>query len=384
MESPSYIERLGIVIQKLSRGRSGYEIENNVNKQIVRIKDIAEKANVSAGTVDRVLHNRGRVAEDVRQRVLKIAEELNYTPNILARALVTNKVYNIAALIPDPTADQYWQAPKAGIEKAEAELRQYGIRVTQYIFDPFHAASFQKEADKVAAIKYDGILIAPIFYRQSLSFFTKWRRDGIPFVLFNTHIPDYEPLMYIGQDSYQSGMLAAKLMHYGCREEATFVVAHVEEDIQNSSHLIHKEQGFVDYFSRNNLDGYYNIIQKDLQSSSQVSMVQQLDQLFEETPGIKGIFVTNSKSNIIAEYMQQKKMQHINLIGYDLLEKNLHYLNNGVIDFLINQNPKGQGYWGIQGLADHLVFQKKNNPIKYLPLDIITKENLHYYIEADQ
>ncbi|MHC2992320.1 LacI family transcriptional regulator, partial [Pontibacter sp. HJ8] len=336
------------------------------------------------GTVDRVLHNRGRVAEDVRLRVLKIAEELNYTPNILARALVTNKIYNLAALIPDPAADKYWQAPQAGIEKAEAELRQYGVRVTQYIFDPFSAGSFQKEADKVAAIKYDGILVAPIFYRQSLSYFSKWKRDAIPFVLFNTHIPDYEPLMYIGQDSYQSGVLAAKLMHYGCREKATFVVAHIGEDIQNSSHLIHKEQGFVDYFSRNDLAGNYYLAQIDLQNSRQFTFAQQLDKLFEETPAIKGIFVTNSKSNIIAEYLYQKNVSHVSLIGYDLIEKNLHFLNNGQIDFLINQNPKGQGYWGIQGLADHLVFQKKNNPIKYLPLDIITKENLHYYIEADQ
>ena len=65
------------------------------------------------------------------------------------------------------------------------------------------------------------------------------------------------------------------------------------------------------------------------------------------------------------------------------MEINLHHLNKGVIDFLINQNPKGQGYWGIHGLVDYLVFKKTVKPIKYLPLDIITKENLHYYIEAD-
>ena len=355
-----------------------------VDKKVVRIKDIAEKANVSTGTVDRVLHNRGRVAEDVRQRVLKIAEELNYTPNILARALVNNKTYHLAALLPDPAVDPYWLAPKAGVEKAQEELRQYGVRVTQYIFDPFNAASFQREADKVASNHYDGILVAPIFYRQSLSFFSKWKRAAIPFVLFNTHIPDYEPLMYIGQDSYQSGFLAGKLLHYGYQGKATFVVAHIEEDIQNSSHLIHKEQGFVDYFATQGLDDQIQVLQTDLQSNKQQTIPQQLDELFKATPDLKGIFVTNSKANIVAEYLQQRSLKHVNLVGYDLIEKNLHYLNSGQIDFLINQNPKGQGYWGIQGLADHLIFNKKNNPIKYLPLDIITKENLHYYVEAGQ
>lgn len=360
-----------------------FNIALKVKNHTFRIKDIAARANVSIGTVDRVLHNRGRVSEEARQRVLKMADELNYKPNLLARALVNHKIYDIAALLPDPAVDNYWQAPKAGIEKAEEELKQYGIRVTQFIFDPFRVDSFLEEANKIAETKFDGILMAPIFYRQSLVYFDKWKSDTIPFVLFNTHISDYEPLMYIGQDSYQSGFLAGKLLHYGCPEKATFIVAHIEEDILNSSHLIHKEQGFVDYFAQQHLTDTYKVIQTDLQSASHNTITQQLDQLFAEVPDIKGIFVTNSKASIVAEYLQDRQITQAHLIGYDLMEKNLHYLNLGTIEFLINQNPKGQGYWGIHALADHLIFQKKNNPIKYLPLDIITKENLHYYIESD-
>ncbi|PRY01034.1 LacI family transcriptional regulator [Pontibacter ummariensis] len=346
---------------------------------MIRIKDIAERANVSNGTVDRVLHNRGRVAEDVRQRVLKIAQQLNYKPNLLARALSSTKVFHIAVLAPDPAIDNYWQAPKDGIKKAEEELIQYGLKITQINFDPFDASSFSKAADKVEVSSFDGLLIAPVFYRQSLAYFNKWKRQGIPFVLFNTHIPDYEPLMYIGQDSYQSGFLAGKLLHYGYKDKATFMVVHVEEDVPNSSHLIHKEQGFVDYFTTQGLESVYNILRVNLQQK----ISQQLDLLFKDTPKIKGIFVTNSKAHVIAEYLQQRELRHVNLVGYDLIERNLGYLNNDYISFLINQNPKGQGYWGIKSLADHLIFNKKNNPIKYLPLDIITKENLHYYVEAD-
>lgn len=351
--------------------------------RIIRIKDIAEKANVSTGTVDRVLHDRGRVADDVRQRVLNIAKELKYKPNLLARALVSNKAYRIAALIPDPAVDSYWQAPQDGIEKAVEELQQYGLRVTQFIFDPYEVNSFSSAADKIATANFDGILVAPIFYRQSLAYFNEWKRQGIPFVLFNTHIPDYKPLMYIGQDSYQSGLLAGKLLHYGCREKATFVVAHIEEDVQNSSHLIHKEQGFKDYFTQHSLVNSHHVLSVDLQSNSGYTIAQQLDKLFKETPNIKGIFVTTSRVNVIAEYLQRQKLKQVSLVGYDLIEKNIQHLEDGVIDFLINQNPKGQGYWGIQALADHLIFRKKNNPIKYLPLDIITKENLQCYIDSE-
>src|ERR1700758_326556 len=108
----------------------------------VRIKDIAVKAGVSTGTVDRVLHNRGRVDEKVRSKILKIIEEMNYEPNLMARSLASNKTYNLAALIPDYKIDSYWEAPKLGIEKAEKELRQYGIVVQQYVFNPDQAESF--------------------------------------------------------------------------------------------------------------------------------------------------------------------------------------------------------------------------------------------------
>ncbi|RYE20651.1 MAG: LacI family transcriptional regulator, partial [Sphingobacteriaceae bacterium] len=56
-----------------------------MQKANVRIKDIALKANVSTGTVDRVLHNRGNVNEKVKEKVLKIINEMNYEPNFIAR-----------------------------------------------------------------------------------------------------------------------------------------------------------------------------------------------------------------------------------------------------------------------------------------------------------
>ncbi|MDP4184617.1 MAG: LacI family DNA-binding transcriptional regulator [Bacteroidota bacterium] len=357
----------------------------NEERKIVRIKDIAAKANVSTGTVDRVLHNRGRVSEEVKQRVLQIIQEFEYEPNIHARALVSNRIYRIAVIIPDPAIDDYWQAPKTGIEKAEKELKQYGITITLFIFNSSDANTFKQMANNVTADAFDGVLIAPIFYRESLTYFSLWKRTSLPFILFNTHIPDYEPLSYIGQDSYQSGYLAGKLFHFGHPEPSTFLITHIDEDVPNSSHLIKKEQGFVDYYAQNTTPGTYNILTADVKGSTNQSVFHtQLDELLKTNPEIKGIFVTNSRAHTIADYLAARQITHIHLIGYDLLEKNLNFLNKGIINFLINQNPMRQGYYGIQLLADYLVFKKEVSAIKYLPLDIITKENLHYYIEAEK
>jgi LacI family transcriptional regulator len=349
----------------------------------IRIKDIALKARVSTGTVDRVLHNRGRVAEKVRLRIQSIIDESNYEPNLMARALGSKKQYQIAALIPDHEVDSYWYAPKIGIEKAAKELKQFGIHVHKFIFDPYQADSFVNVADELSKTSPDGILVSPIFYRESLPFFEKWKALDIPFVLFNTEIEEFRPLSYIGQDSYQSGKLAAKLMHYGQSGPYSILVAHIDEDISNSAHLLKKEKGLRDYFLESDDDGEYNIVRVELDRSNPTSFDDKLDDILHTLHDLKHIFVTTSKAHHIATYLENRKIKHVRIVGYDLLPQNLEHLNKGQIGFLINQNPKGQGYLGINQLADHLVFKKNVAPTKFLPLDIVTKENLQYYLDEE-
>lgn len=310
---------------------------------------------------------------------------MNYEPNLMARMLGSKKEYHLAALFPDYSYDAFWTAPKAGIEKAEQDFKQYNVFVEQYVFNPHDANDYIKKATELTRKKPDGILLSPIYYKETLPFFEKWNNFKIPFVLFNTQIADFDPLSYIGQDSYQSGLLAGKLAHFGNPDACSMLIAHIDEKKSNAQHLVKKEQGFRNYFAQNNLDHKYKIIDVELTRSSQSAFIKNLDALIESTFDLKQIFVTTSQAYDIARYLEQRHINHIKLIGYDLIPPNLHYLNNGAISFLINQNPKGQGYWGIYQLAEHLVFKREVPIIKYLPLDVVTKENLNYFLdEKDQ
>jgi hypothetical protein len=62
-----------------------------VAKESRGIHLIAEMAKVSIGTVDRALHGRGGIKESTRQRILQIARQIGYTPNLAARALAVAK-----------------------------------------------------------------------------------------------------------------------------------------------------------------------------------------------------------------------------------------------------------------------------------------------------
>ena len=77
---------------------------------------------VSTGTVDRILHNRGKVSEEAQKKVEKVLKEIDYHPNLIARSLALKKNYHFITLIPSFAKGEYWDKLCEGIDKAEQEL----------------------------------------------------------------------------------------------------------------------------------------------------------------------------------------------------------------------------------------------------------------------
>ena len=84
----------------------------------IRIKDIAERAGVSEGTVDRVIHGRPSVSPKAMAKVKKALEELDYKPNMYASALAYNKSYTFYSLIPKHESEAYWEEVEEGANAA--------------------------------------------------------------------------------------------------------------------------------------------------------------------------------------------------------------------------------------------------------------------------
>lgn len=347
-------------------------------KKRIRIKDIAEKSGVSVGTVDRVIHKRGNVDEEVRQKVLKVMEELDYQPNILARTLANNRVFQIAVLLPDYRTDPYWVAPQKGVERAYQTVQHYGVVIQFYYFDLNNPDSFVEKSNELLHHLPDAVLIAPIFRNEALPFLQNLAELKIPCALINTDMDEVEKLCYIGQDSYQSGVLAARLLSAGLQEGDQIVILHMEPGVKNAIHLINKETGFRDYVKRNHTP--VELITYEFeQFQHKFSTCSFVDHIVEALPRLKGIFITSSRAYRIAECLGAKH-PHLTLLGYDLIEKNIQYLKENKIQFLINQNPEKQGYFGVTNLVNHLILNKEVAKEQYLPLDIIVAENASYYL----
>ncbi len=350
----------------------------------IRIKDIAEKAGVSAGTVDRVLHNRGSVSALVKQRVLEVMASLGYEPNIIASTLAYNRTRRIATLMPEFHSDPYWAQPDLGIERAFQAVRHYGVVRQACFFGLFDPDQFMEQAHKILDDSPDGILFAPVFHRESKMLLQECRERHIPNVMINTHIENADSLCYIGQDSYQSGVLAARLLHFGLNRGDTVLLVNLEVGSYNAMHLIDKEKGFRDYFARFPAEQIH-IVKKDMEEFDDTGKMSAfLQDLFCEHPALKGIFFTNSRAYKAVRCMEPERRKQVKLVGFDLIPDNLAFLRDQDIDFLINQNPVQQGFLGVTSLFNHLVKKEEVERKQYLPLDIVVTENVDYYLRRQE
>ncbi len=351
-------------------------------KKRVRIKDIAEKAGVSTGTVDRVLHERGSVAPEVKKRVLEVIEELGYERNPLASALAYNKTARIIALLPEPDKDFYWWQTHQGVDRAVKAVQHYGLFVDKVFFNYGDRAGFLEQAKEAMATQPDGFLFPPMFTEEARWLMEACEEAKVPYVMINTNLEGGNPLSYIGQDSYHSGVLGARLLNYGLAPGMAAAILNLDSSEKAAQHLISKEQGFRDYFTQEDKRDI-RVFRADCESFDDPNKLRDfMTELLDTHADLQGIFVTNSRAFKIMDCSEELMTKRgVKIVGFDLIPPNLEYLKQNRIDFLINQNPTEQGFRGIYCLFQHLIQGQAVRSKYYLPLDIIVKENADYHVQ---
>lgn len=340
----------------------------------ITIKEIAEKANVSTGTVDRVLHNRGEVSQKTRERILAIIREGNYEPNLFARQLALNKTFLVISVLPRHQEKDYWAYPESGIHRAAEELKVFGINNKTYYFEEENAEDMERVAAEVFKAAPDGILLAPIIFEKALWMAQESHRRNIPLVLIDSDLPGVPRLAYIGQDAYRSGYLAAKLLCFSGGIRRVFI-SNIIRLHENNNLIKQRRKGFLSYFSEHGLGVEIREIELKVEQPDFTSELKRIAAKLEQGDGL---FAANSKLHLLASALPKEKAEGLRMVGYDLIEKNIHFLENNTIDFLINQKPELQGYQGMQAFYRHLVLKQEVAEQVFMPLEIVTKENLAF------
>ena len=345
----------------------------------IRIKDIALRAGVSVGTVDRVLHKRPNVSPSAREKVEKALKEMNYQPNMYASALAYNKSYTFYLLIPKHESEAYWEEIEEGAKKAMETRRDFHINVKIIYYERFNEDSFKAQYQAILDCEPDGVVIVPADLEVTSLFTDILHEKNIPFILLDSYMPDLKPLSFYGQDSFASGYFAAKmLMLIASKDKEIMKLKLTKEGRVLSKQQANREVGFCHYM-RDHFPSI-NIIDLELPiDGSRKQFNTLLENYFSTHPLTHHCITLCSKAHIVGEFLLKTNRRDVQIMGYDMVGKNAQCLRQGSISFLIAQHAYQQGFSCIDALFQAIVLKKKVSPVNYMPIELLTKENVEFY-----
>ena len=151
----------------------------------VTLKEIAQELGMSAMTVSRALNNKDNVDEKTKKRVVEKAKRMGYTPNHVAKSLVSRKTHTIGVVILEIN-HAFFSEVVSGIEEVTYK-RNYQLFLTN------SAEQSEREKSSINALqskRVDGILISCAETYNDVSFFKKIIDTGLPLVFFDRCVED--------------------------------------------------------------------------------------------------------------------------------------------------------------------------------------------------
>ena len=325
----------------------------------ITIRQIAERAGVSRGTVDRVLNGRSGVKPAIREQILMIANELNYVPNVAAKALAYSKKPVLFGIVMPPKEIRFFDEVRLGIEAAAEELQDLGVRIEYRYVDINKSEEGAEAIREFVAAKASGIMFSAMddeLIRESIDYAVE---QGVPVITFNSDVEQCKRICFVGQDLYKSGRIAAGLM-------SRILPSLAKVAIVSSSLKFHAQRsrvnGFKDFLKE--LGGGIEVVEVIEGFERFEDTYLKLQLAFEKHPKIAGIYISTG-THACLDIIKQKAIEDkIRIVSSDLQPEVEQGMREGLIDFTIMQNPYQQGYRPLRILFD-LIFSGKQPEQEY-------------------
>lgn len=214
----------------------------------VTSKDIARICGVSRGTVDRALNNKPRINPKTKEKILRVAKELGYRPDLLARSLVKGKTMSLGVVVFD-IRNRYFAQLVNSIEM-EAKKYDYMVNITLQEKDPeMEIRLINNLVDR----RVDGIIVCPVNKGEEYEKFLK----GLPVPVIVIGNMVSEDIPFIGIDEFKAANDATELIISKGYENIVFVCPPLA-DIEKENIYSHEQR----------LRGFLNAVKdKDIQFS---------------------------------------------------------------------------------------------------------------------
>lgn len=246
-----------------------------------RLKDIAEHLGVSVITVSKVLRDHPDISAETRARVWKRVREVNYRPNIAARALVTGKSMSIGFIAPD-LMHAFFSEVAGGLSRV-LRTKGYGLLISSSEED---TALEQQEVSQMLARGVDALVIASA--QGSDESLREIEERKVPYVLIDRRLESVGA-SFVGTNDEAAGFMATEhLIDTGCRN-----IAHIRG--ANVSTAEGRCNGYRAALQKHNLSmpEDYIVYQGVSDNSGEVRGHAAMRELLRKNPRPDGVFCFN-------------------------------------------------------------------------------------------
>lgn len=337
------------------------------------IRDIAQLAGVSRGTVDRVLHNRGRVDPQVAQRIKAIVRECNYQPSRAAQQLSMRKQNLHIGFISRIDQNGFWSIVLRSAARAEQELAEYGITLEKRFFDYCQPESQLAMIDELAALHIAALVIVPLDDDMIRRRLRALAQQGVLIILLQSELSGFTPFCYIGSDYYVGGRTAAGLLHIFTGGKASKILLLNGSPYLSSHHL--RRSGFLD-----ELDAYhdtYEIIESADITSDPDYAYRQARTLLEKHPDATAAYTIPDNAAAVSQAIRDTgRIGQITHIGFGMTDATRPCILNGSLSASIGHRAEQQGSLPFSILLEYFISGQLPKSKRILMLnDIFIKQN---------
>ena len=343
------------------------------------IKDVAKVSGVSIGTVDRVLHNRGRVSEKNKAAVLQAVEELSYRPSQIARALAVRKS-NLKLGITYPCVEtEFWAEVQAGIQAAQEKLRPFGVELLTDVINSYDIKEQIRAIDRLLAQGVSGMVLTAVDDSSG----DRIDRHIPPEIPYGTVINDTtgsRRSFFVGPDDFAIGGLAARLVQLYTKDAANVVILSPNATFNGTQQRI---SGFLSKVKQEGLN--VNLLRTcavlgDTEAVSYENIHKLTLDCIKNHSGLNALYVTNGLTEWVAAAVEEAgKGGAIQVFGHEYTSRVPYYIQNGIIPATIYQRPAQEWYTAITVLYELLVGDREiTNPLFHTECSILMKETLPF------
>jgi len=340
------------------------------------IKQIAVLSGVSAGTVDRILHNRGKVSPKALTKVNRVLEEQGYTFNIHTSAVSFRKKFLIVTAFPRNTESEYWDLVLQGVKKAEEEYSDIAIECRCLFFGQYSAKSCAEVFASIPQMKPSGVIIGTTYVEETKDLCRQLDEDGVPYVFVDGDVEDANPIASFFADQTVCGKMMAKLISAFSPADSQIALSHpLREGGRVSNNAQHRINSFKQHFKNSMDDARLKDFFFTPNAPASVTN-KELREFLDHNPQVKSIAVCLSTVNIIAASLFSMGRTDIHVCGFDLTPTAAQCFQKGTLDFVIDQHPTQQGYMAFDTMVHYLVYGATNKPVKnVIRAEVVFPEN---------